>query len=48
MGLMEIILPDLFAFRRIHSGNIDRLHRLDSKQYVAVLKEALDRKRSQQ
>jgi len=48
MGLMEIILPDLLAFRRIHSGNIDRLYRLDSKQYVAVLKEALDRKRSQQ
>ena len=45
---MEIILPDLLAFRRIHSGNIDRLNRLDAKQYVAVLKEALDRKRSQQ
>ena len=48
VGLMEIILPDLLAFRRIHSGNIDRLNRLDAKQYVAVLKEALDRKRSQQ
>jgi len=48
VGLMETILPDLLAFRRIHSGNIDRLNRPDAKQYVAVLKEALDRKRSQQ
>jgi glycosyltransferase involved in cell wall biosynthesis len=48
VGLTEIILPDVLAFRRIHSGNIDRLKRPDAKQYVAVLKEALDRKRSQQ
>jgi glycosyltransferase involved in cell wall biosynthesis len=47
VGLTEIILPDVLAFRRIHSGNIDRLQRPDAKQYVAVLKEALDRKRSQ-
>ena len=48
VGLSEFLLPDVLAFRRIHSGNIDRLHRPDAKQYVAVLKEALDRKRSQQ
>ena len=48
VGLSEVLLPDVLAFRRIHSGNIDRLHRPDAKQYVAVLKEALDRKRSQQ
>jgi glycosyltransferase involved in cell wall biosynthesis len=48
VGLTEIILPDVLAFRRIHSGNIDRLQRPDAKQYVAVLKEALDRNRSQQ
>jgi glycosyltransferase involved in cell wall biosynthesis len=47
VGLTEIILPDLLAFRRIHSGNINRLERPNTKQYVAVLKEALDRKRSQ-
>ena len=48
VGLSELLLPDVLAFRRIHSGNIDRLHRPDSKQYVAVLKEALDRRRNQQ
>ena len=48
LGLTEIVLPDILAFRRIHSGNIDRLHRPDAKQYVAVLKEALDRRRNQQ
>ena len=47
-GLSEILLPDVLAFRRIHSGNIDRLYRPDAKQYVAVLKEALDRRRNQQ
>jgi glycosyltransferase involved in cell wall biosynthesis len=36
VGLTEIILPDVLAFRRIHSGNIDRLQRPDAKQYVAV------------
>lgn len=46
MGLAEIVLPDVLAFRRIHEGNIDRLHRPDAKQYVAVLKEALDRRRN--
>lgn len=48
VGLTEIILPDILAFRRIHSGNIDRLQRPDAKQYVAVLKEALDRRRNKQ
>ena len=48
VGLSEFLLPDMIMFIRIHSGNIDRLNRLDAKQYVAVLKEALDRKRSQQ
>jgi glycosyltransferase involved in cell wall biosynthesis len=48
VGLSEFLLPDVLAFRRIHSGNIDRLDRPDAKQYAAVLKEALDRKRSQQ
>lgn len=48
MGLTEIVLPDVLAFRRIHAGNLDRLHRPDAKQYVAVLKEALDRRRNQQ
>lgn len=47
-GLIEIVLPDILAFRRIHEGNLDRLHRPDAKQYVAVLKEALDRRRNQQ
>ncbi len=48
MGLTEIVLPDVLAFRRIHEGNLNRLHRPDAKQYVAVLKEALDRRRNQQ
>jgi len=48
VGLSEFLLPDVLAFRRIHSGNIDRLYRPDAKQYVAVLKEALDRRRNQQ
>lgn len=48
LGLTEIILPDVLAFRRIHAGNLDRLHRPDAKQYVAVLKEVLDRRRNQQ
>ena len=47
VGLSEFLLPDMLMFRRIHSGNIDRLHRPDAKQYVAVLKEALDRRRNQ-
>jgi len=46
-GLSEFIIPDVLAYRRIHSGNMDRLHRPDAKQYVAVLKEALDRRRNQ-
>jgi glycosyltransferase involved in cell wall biosynthesis len=48
VGLSEFLLPDMLMFRRIHSGNIDRLHRPDAKQYVAVLKEAIDRRRNQQ
>lgn len=48
LGLKEIVLSDIIAFRRIHTGNIDRLLRPDAKQYVAVLKEALDRRRNQQ
>lgn len=48
VGLTEIVLHDVLAFRRIHAGNLDRLHRPDAKQYVAVLKEALDRRRNQQ
>lgn len=48
VGLTEIVLPDVLAYRRIHAGNLDRLHRPDAKQYVAVLKEALDRRRNQQ
>lgn len=45
-GLSEIVLPDILAYRRIHKGNIDRLARKDVKQYAAVLKAALDRRRS--
>jgi glycosyltransferase involved in cell wall biosynthesis len=45
LGLKESVLPDIVAYRRIHSGNVDRLRRPDVKQYVAVLKEALDRRR---
>ena len=48
LGLKEIVLPQIVAYRRIHSGNVDRLHRPDVKQYVAVLKEALDRRRKNQ
>jgi len=44
-GLSEIVLPNILAYRRIHKGNIDRLVRKDVKQYAAVLKAALDRKR---
>lgn len=46
-GLKEIVLDDIIAYRRIHPGNLDRLKRPDSKQYVAVLKQALDRRRNQ-
>jgi len=45
LGLKELVLPDIVAYRRIHSGNVDRLRRADVKQYVAVLKEALERRR---
>jgi glycosyltransferase involved in cell wall biosynthesis len=45
LGLKETVLPEIVAYRRIHSGNVDRLHRADVKQYVAVLKEALERRR---
>jgi glycosyltransferase involved in cell wall biosynthesis len=48
LGLREIVLPQIVAYRRIHKGNLDRLHRADVKQYVAVLKEALDRRRNKQ
>ncbi len=48
MGLKESVLPDIVAYRRIHKGNVDRLDRPDVKQYVAVLKEALDRRRQNQ
>lgn len=46
LSFNEMVLPDIVAMRRIHAGNLDRLNRLDVKQYVAVLKEALDRKRN--
>jgi hypothetical protein len=46
-GLSEIMLPDVLAFRRIHSGNIGRMNRPNANQYLAVLKESLDRKRNQ-
>jgi len=45
-GLSELVIPEILAYRRIHKGNIDRLVRKDVKQYAAVLKAALDRKRS--
>jgi len=48
LGLKESVLPDIVAYRRIHKGNTDRLFRPDVKQYVAVLKEALDRRRQNQ
>lgn len=48
LGLKESVLPGIVAYRRIHKGNIDRLYRPDVKQYVAVLKEALDRRRKNQ
>ncbi len=47
-GLSEVVLPNRVANRRIHAGNIDRLERPDSKQYVAVIKAALDRRRKSQ
>jgi len=47
LGLSEIMLSDVLAYRRIHSGNIDRLKRPDARQYAAVLKQALDRRRAQ-
>jgi glycosyltransferase involved in cell wall biosynthesis len=48
LGLKELVLPEILAYRRIHSGNIDRIYRPDVKQYVGVLKEALDRRRKNQ
>jgi glycosyltransferase involved in cell wall biosynthesis len=48
VGLSEEVLPNVVANRRIHAGNMDRLERPDSKQYVAVLKAALDRRRNSQ
>ncbi|MEN9326568.1 MAG: hypothetical protein RI943_989 [Bacteroidota bacterium] len=48
LGYKEVVLPTIVAKRRIHEGNLDRLDRPDSKQYVAVLKEALDRRRNAQ
>jgi len=48
LGLKESIIPEIVAYRRIHKGNTDRLFRPDVKQYVAVLKEALDRRRQNQ
>jgi glycosyltransferase involved in cell wall biosynthesis len=48
LRLKEKVLSEIVAYRRIHSGNVDRLRRADVKQYVAVLKEALDRRRNKQ
>lgn len=48
LGFKEVVLPNIVAMRRIHAGNLNRLQRPDAKQYVAVLKEALDRKRNAQ
>jgi glycosyltransferase involved in cell wall biosynthesis len=45
LGLVEFVVPDVLASRRIHNGNMDRLYRSDVKQYAAVIKAALDRKR---
>ena len=45
IGLKDVVIQENLAFRRIHKGNVDRLRRTNVKQYVAVLKESLDRKR---
>lgn len=45
VGLVEKMLPDVLAYRRIHSGNMDRLKRNNVKQYASVLKACIDRKR---
>jgi glycosyltransferase involved in cell wall biosynthesis len=45
LGLLEFIVPEVLAYRRIHKANMDRLYRSDVQQYAAVIKAALDRKR---
>jgi len=45
IGLKDIVIQNLLAYRRIHKANVDRLKRSNIKQYVAVLKESLDRRR---
>lgn len=37
----------IYAFRRIHPGNVGRLRKPNANQYAVSLKAALDRKRSQ-
>lgn len=38
---------EIYAFRRIHPGNVGRLRKPNANQYAVSLKAALDRKRSQ-
>jgi glycosyltransferase involved in cell wall biosynthesis len=44
-GFRVHLMPEILAYRRIHAGNRDRLTRPDTRQYAAVIKESLDRRR---
>jgi glycosyltransferase involved in cell wall biosynthesis len=45
LGLTSIMLPDVVLRRRLHAGNSARLSRGVVREYAAVLKQTLDRRR---
>ncbi len=47
-GLRMRTLPDLLVRRRLHPGNLTRLHKEVRQQYLSVVKAALDRRRLKQ
>lgn len=46
MGLRIMLLPDVVLLRRLHSTNQGRVHRDARRDYVRILKAALDRRRT--
>jgi glycosyltransferase involved in cell wall biosynthesis len=45
-GLRPATLPDIFVRRRLHTANMTRFHRNDSKHYALTMKKILDRRRT--
>lgn len=47
LNMSMIMDEEIYAFRRIHAGNVGRLKKPNANHYAVSLKAALDRKRSQ-